>query len=308
MLRRALPRRHRVLLALAVAAAPWSWFLLRDALGPVGDVIAILAPILVAAIVVALLVQVLRRRERRWLIPAVVSMLLWGTVVVLAPWTPQPTGPVAAGQAVRIAAANVTGLETTAQALLDTSADVLVVSENKPGLDERLAAGYRYHLYGDEQTSGVGVYSRFPLRSLDAAGLDGQRVAVAAPTPFVLYAMHVPRPWIDDNGYQASVPEHHSDVVELARRAAAEPGPVVVAGDLNTTDRSRDYRLLTGGLVDVMRETWAGRTSVTTWRLLLLRIDHVLVGHGWCGDAPARFALPGSDHQGISVTVGPCVR
>jgi endonuclease/exonuclease/phosphatase (EEP) superfamily protein YafD len=81
---------------------------------------------------------------------------------------------------------------------------------------------------------------------------------------------------------------------------------VVVAGDLNSTDRARDYRLLDAGLVDAMRDGWAGPTSVTQWRAFLLRIDHLFVGRGWCGDGAHRVELPGSDHDAIVATVGPC--
>jgi endonuclease/exonuclease/phosphatase (EEP) superfamily protein YafD len=125
----------------------------------------------------------------------------------------------------------------------------------------------------------------------------------------VLYALHVPRPWWTGRGeYQATIAEHHRLVATLAARAAHEPGPVVLAGDFNSTDRGRDYRLLTdgAGLVDAMRNGWTGPTSVTTWRTFLLRIDHLLVGPRWCGDAPRRFPLPRSDHDGITATIGPC--
>ena len=155
------------------------------------------------------------------------------------------------------------------------------------------------------------MYSRFPVRLLDGTGPDlpGLRVAVDAPTPFVLYAMHVPRPWWTGGGsYQATPAEHRRLVVALADRVAREPGPVVVAGDLNSTDRGRDYRLLVDdtGLTDVMREGWTGPTSVTQWQAFLLRIDHLMVGPGWCGEGPRRFPLAGSDHDGITAGVGPC--
>jgi endonuclease/exonuclease/phosphatase family metal-dependent hydrolase len=83
---------------------------------------------------------------------------------------------------------------------------------------------------------------------------------------------------------------------------------VVVAGDLNSPDRAPDYRALVarGGLIDAMRAEWAAPTSVGKWMPLLVRIDHVLVSAGWCGDGARRFPLPGSDHAGITVSIGPC--
>ncbi|MCO1654587.1 endonuclease/exonuclease/phosphatase family protein [Pseudonocardia humida] len=304
-----MPRRRPSAVALAraalLAALPWAWFPLRDWLGLVGDVLAIVLPVLVGLVAAATLVV----GRRRGVLPAV-SALLAGTIAVLAPWTPADAGPVAAGAGVSVASANVSGQATAVPALLEAAPDVLVVVENNGYLDEDFAAAYPHSefTWGDAT---LGVYSRFPLRLLEEPGpeLPGMVVAVDAPTPFVLYALHVPRPWWTARGaYQATLAEHHELVETVAARAAREPGPVVVAGDLNSTDRGRGYRLLLddAGLTDAVRDGWTGPTSVTTWRAFLLRIDHLLVGPGWCGDAARRFALPGSDHDAITATIGPC--
>jgi endonuclease/exonuclease/phosphatase (EEP) superfamily protein YafD len=296
----------RPVLVLLLAALPWAWFPLRDVLGVVGDPIAILMPVLVVPIVVAA-VAIGRRRA---VLPAV-SLLLAGTVAVVAPWTPDDAGPVAAGSAVTVASANVTRMRSTLPALRDVHADVVVIAEDSEAVDEGLAATYPNHVSAVENSPSVGVYSRFPIRVLEMPGpnFPGIRVAVSAPKPFVLYALHVPRPWLTGSrGYQATSEEHHRLVAAVAAQTTRESGPVVFAGDLNSTDRGRDYRLLTGvtGLTDAMRNSWTGPTSVTTWRLFLLRIDHILVSPGWCGDASRRFVLPRSDHDGITATVGPC--
>ena len=288
-----------------LAALPWAWFPLRDALGVVGDAVAILLPVLLGLAVTATLV-VGRRRG----VLVATSVLLAGTVAVVAPWTPADAGTVAPGSAVTVAGANITGMPATLPTLSGVSADVLVVAENNPSVHAGLAAVHPYHLFTAGAPS-IGVYSRFPLRLLEPAGPDlpGLRVAVDAAAPFTLYALHVPRPWWTEHGsYQVTAAEHHRIVAALAARVAHEPGAVVVAGDLNSTDRGRDYRLLTDDarLTDAMRGSWTGPTSVTTWQALLLRIDHLLVGPGWCGDAPRRFALGSSDHDGITATIGPC--
>lgn len=128
----------------------------------------------------------------------------------------------------------------------------------------------------------------------------------------MLYALHVPRPWYSgevEASYQATVPEHRRLVEEVAARLRTEALPVVLVGDLNSTDRGRDYRVLLrrGGLVDAMRDSAGAPTSVGKWLPLLARIDHVLVGVGWCGDAARRVVLPDSSHRGVLATVGPCV-
>lgn len=293
-------------LVVVLVALPWAWFGLRDASGVVGDSIAILLPVLVVPIAgVAVVIG-----RRRAALPAA-SLLLAGAVAVVTPWTPADAGPVAAASAMTVASANVTGMPSTLPALRDVHADVLVVAEDSKDVDGGLAATYPHHVSTTDEAPSVGVYSRFPIRVLEMPGPDlpGLRVAVDAPSPFVLYALHVPRPWLTGRGgYQATSEEHHRLVAAVAARAAREPGAVVLAGDFNSTDRGRDYRLLTGatGLTDAMRDGWTGPTSVTTWRLFLLRIDHLLVGPGWCGDASRRFVLPQSDHDGIAATVGPC--
>ncbi|MEJ2887515.1 endonuclease/exonuclease/phosphatase family protein [Actinomycetospora aeridis] len=288
---------------LILAALPWVWFPLRDELALVGDVLAIVLPVLAGLAAVAAVVL-----GRWWGLVTAVSVVLAATVAVVGPWTPQDAGAVRPGAGITVASANVTGMTATVPALRAADADVLVVVENDRRIDAALAATYRFHVYAPGEPA-VGVYSRFPVRLLDAPSADfpGVRAAVDAPTPFVVYGLHIPRPWWTGGfGYQSTPAEHHRLVEAVAARVGREPGPVVVAGDLNSTDRARDYRLLDAVLVDAMRDGCAGPTSVTQWRAFLLRIDHLFVSRGWCGDAAHRFDLPRSDHDGIEATVGPC--
>jgi Endonuclease/Exonuclease/phosphatase family len=289
---------------LVAAALPWSWFLLRDPLGAVGDVLAILLPVLVAVAFVAGLAAA--RRRRSWLVAAA-SVLAFGVVTVTVPWLPADAGAVRPGAGVTVVAANVRGLTDSANEL--TGAQVLVVSEYPAGLGPLLASRYPYRLAWSNEP-GVAVFSTLPLRLLGGpeADLPGLRVRVDGPQgPFVLYALHVPRPWFTERGsYQATVAEHHAIVDAVAAQVAAETLPVVVAGDLNSPDRGRDYRHLTAATVDATRDGAVTFTSTGQWTALLLRIDHILVTPGWCGDAARQIGLPGSDHRGVMATVGPC--
>lgn len=291
-------------LVLLLAVLPWLWFPLRDGLGLVGDVVAIVLPVVVVLAAVAAVVVL----GRCGLVTAA-SVVAFGAVAVVAPWTPADPGPVRPDAAVSVASANVTAMPSTVPALRAVGTDVLVVVENTPAIDAAVAAGYPYHLFAPGEPA-VGVYSRVPVRLLDppAPGFPGMRVAVGGRTPFVLYAMHVPKPWwTGSGGYWTTPAEHHRLVEAAAARIAGEPGPVVLAGDLNSTDRARDYReLVGGGMTDAVRAGWAAPTSVTVWRPFLLRIDHLLVRRGWCGDDARRFALPRSDHDGVTATIGPC--
>lgn len=294
--------------AALLAALPWTWFLLRDGTGRVGDLLAIILPPVVALLATIGLVLAIRRR--RLLLP-VASVLVVGMLAVLGPWRPADAGTVRPGAAVTVVGANVMGGTDAAAALRAVAPDVLVVAEMAPRLEPLLAAD---HPYRTAVTSGpsVGVFSRFPLRLLDGPrpDLPGLRVEVAGPAgPFVLYALHVPRPWFTTRGgYQATVAEHHRIMDGLDARVAAERLPVVVVGDLNSPDRGRDYRrmLADGGLVDAVRDRMTSYSSIGKWTALLLRIDHVLVSTGWCGDAGGQVELPGSDHRGVTASVGPC--
>ncbi len=301
-------------LALAVPAGllPWSWFLLRDALGGFTDVLAIVLPV-AAVLVAGALAFVAVRRRLAWV--AAGSTLLMAAVAVLLPWLPADAGSVAAGRSMTVAGANVSSEPYAFDTLRELSPDVLVVSEVSDELEFALNGVYPHH-YTEPADGGpnVGVYSRFPFRSVTPSSRDlpGLRIELVTPAgPAVLYALHVPRPWYVDGGpqaHQATVGEHYRLVAELARRAAVERDPVIMVGDLNETDRGRGYRTLldTGQLVDAMRDGGVGPTSTGKWAPLLLRIDHLLVSSGWCGDRARSVALPATDHRGVVATVGPC--
>jgi endonuclease/exonuclease/phosphatase (EEP) superfamily protein YafD len=302
----AVTRGTRIGATALLALAPWLWFAVRDRLGWLSDVGWTVLPAL--AVVVMLAAVVL---WRSWPLRALAaSLVVMMVVAIVLPWTPADRGPVVPGSGVRVVGANVTARVDTAAGLVGLAPDVLVVTEMTGGLDGSLSAIYP-HRFWERDRSDVAVYSRLPFRVTEISGPDlpGVRAEVDGPAgPFVLYALHVPRPWWNARGYQVTPPEHSRLIDVLARRVAAERLPVMVVGDLNTPDRTADFhRLLTGGgLVDAMRDGWAGPTSVGQWAPLLARIDHVLVTQGWCGDDPARPALTRSDHSAVAATVGPC--
>jgi endonuclease/exonuclease/phosphatase family protein len=301
------PRTGRLVVVVCLLL-PWAWFLLRDRLGLVTDVLAIVLPVL--ALVVALLVGVIGRR-RRAAVAFAVSTLLVGIVASVLPWIPTGAGTVDTSRAIRIAAANIGAGELEgADALIALNADVLIVSEIGEPLTERLSGAFASHV-AELSGPAVGVFSRFPITVLERPGaeLPGFMVRVEAPSgAFDLVATHVPRPWYTARGpsYQTTFPGHHRLIEQIARRIAADKDPVVFAGDLNTTDRSRDYRLLTEHLDDAMLDGWGRPTQIGNWAPFLVRIDHLLVKPGWCSDNSSHYKVPMSDHRGVIATVGPC--
>ena len=101
--------------------------------------------------------------------------------------------------------------------------------------------------------------------------------------------------------------EHYDEVVALQAAVADEELPVVIAGDLNMSDRVRGYRYLDDRYTDLARDGWAGTTYIGgIYRYFLLRIDHVFATDGWCSDDVEEFSITGSDHRGLRLDVGPC--
>jgi len=300
---------------LLVGALPWTWFLVRDAgIGAVGEVISIVLPVLTVVIAAGAGVITYRRRRSTALVLAV-STLAAGVVATVGPWLPADAGTIA-GRGISVIAANIDGRDTAA---LDTlralDADVLVVPEVSLDLSRELAATYAHHYVRihDNDDPDIAVFSRYPMKVLQPVGPDmpGARLEVAGPDGrFVLYGLHVPRPWFageSDSRYQATIAEHRRLEKLLNQQVRTETLPVVLAGDLNSTDRERDYReWLRAGLVDAMRDTAAGPTSTGKWLPLLGRIDHILINDRWCGDTARRVALPRSSHLAVAVTAGPC--
>lgn len=297
-----------------LAALPWAWFAVRDLpLGVVVEVPAVGLPVIALAGAIVAGVYGWRRRRPAALAVAV-STLAAGGVATVGPWLPRDAGEVA-GRGVTVVAANIDGRGFARHALAGLDADVVVIPEVSAEVVEELAAAYphRYVRIDDNDDPDLAVLSRLPLRVLDPVGPDmpGARLQVTGPHgPFVLYGLHIPRPWFtgeSESRYQATTAEHRRLVKTINERVRAETLPVVLAGDLNSVDRERDYRTkLRTGLVDAMRDAPAGPTSVGKWLPLLGRIDHILVSRGWCGDGARYVDLPGSSHRGVMATVGPC--
>jgi len=77
---------------------------------------------------------------------------------------------------------------------------------------------------------GVVVYSRLPMSVLEGRGPTSPGCATrdGPAGPSLVYALHVPRPWLTDvGGYQATVAEHHDLPGSDHRGVTATVGPCV---------------------------------------------------------------------------------
>ena len=319
-------RRLRLVLAWAL---PWSWFLIDDIPG-YGEVVAIGMPVVGAAAAVAVALCLLTRQRvlarPRLLSAGATSTLVVAVVAVVWPLSPTGSGTPASTTAghIRVVSANLLASNRQQAEAVDAIAardpDVAVLVEVRRRGSRRTARHWPHRrvLTSDVAPDdgllpvSVIVASHWDLQRLDPPdGVDGariMRVRVDAPTPFVLYAAHLPRPWWRGptrRDFQATLADQQRIAAAVALAVEDETLPVVLAGDLNLTDRGPGYATMTTTLTDAMRSAWARPTS-RRWWWLLLRIDHILTDPGWCADRPFRMDLVGSDHRAVGVTLDRC--
>lgn len=291
---------------------PWSWFLVRDAWAPLNAGSVAMPAVAVFGGIALLAGAALTRR----LLPllAALSLVAMTSVTVILPLLPQPAGSIAAP--LTVASANIyesnRAPKTAAAALAATHADILVAVEVPDRFPSLLgAAAGDSHPY-QALSQGIVIRSAFPIVGLPVSTrLSSNRVLMAFVRPpngaaFTIFAVHAINPIQESSFVFQQDFIERLDKSALDRQAAA--GPVVIAGDLNLSDRTHGYRILSSDFRDGMRAgAWAGDTYVRgVWQYALLRIDHLFISRTWCAADPSRFDVPGSDHKGIRATVGPC--
>ena len=249
---------------------------------------------------------------RRWpLVIAAVGLVVLQLVLVV----PSVLGRSAAsaeGGRVTIGSVNALDgnpeLPALARQLVADPPDVLVVEEfSLPAMHAFQAAGlerhYRHHVLRPTGTTGMAVYSRYPLRSVTRpAAPDNELVVdVARPgaTPLRLVGVHVFPPQAGDGG------SWHSDLHALDQYLDRLDGPWLAIGDFNATFDHRPYQdLLGAGRRDAHLVT--GRPWARTWPSSsplppLLLIDHAILGPGIDAVATRERTMAGSDHRMIEV-------
>lgn len=195
--------------------------------------------------------------------------------------------------------------------LLDRSdAQVAVLEEVTPGLQQRLAAagiGRRFpYTAGAAAPGGDGtlILSSYRLEDADPVPLHhgSYQVRVAAPTPFWLVGVHLAQPISSPSDWRRDWGVLNAVLPRL-------DGSVVVAGDLNSTlDHGPVRELIGHGFAD------AARTANTGWqptwpsgrgdlmlpnRVGLLTIDHVLTRGAYGAVSVTTSGVRGSDHRAL---------
>jgi endonuclease/exonuclease/phosphatase (EEP) superfamily protein YafD len=171
-------------------------------------------------------------------------------------------------------------------------------------------------LHPERHTRGMGVISRFPIRTekrpemahgasavhLVRLEVEGLEVCLANVHPLPLLAR---------GGRSGAAPASRILTTWPGQAAAAvldalphpAAGPLLVAGDFNLLDRLEAYRRLAGAMMDCFRSAGLGKGGTfpvweaTPWVPPVLRLDYVFVSEHWKVVGCRTGVLPGSDHR-----------
>jgi endonuclease/exonuclease/phosphatase (EEP) superfamily protein YafD len=187
--------------------------------------------------------------------------------------------------------------------LAQVDADLVVLSEfgpNKRALLAPLKATHPFQIdCAEEWACSLALISRLPIASAGSGRMaDGKLAFVWARLAggVTVLGTHLHRPsrdpWL-----------HEQQMLALVQFVARIPGPVILAGDLNTTPWSKSYRTLrrVAGLVpaSTLRPTWPA------WPLAFpqVALDHIFVSPDLAISAAGTGPAVGSDHLPIWAVV-----
>jgi endonuclease/exonuclease/phosphatase (EEP) superfamily protein YafD len=301
------------------AAAAATWAVVRigglDRVFPLTALMAYTPYIPVLGLAATVFALVMHRRVAAVVILGC-SLALLGVVVPRAipddPPNPRPDGPV-----VGVMGANLyqgeADLEAIGTLIAERRVDLVAFAELTPEATARIDASPIGEMLPYSVTdpldgsAGTGLYSRYPLRRLEAPGVSGNdlptvRAAVELPggEAAEAYAIH-PVP-----------PSRPSFAVQQRRYleaiAPAEPGrpPRILAGDFNATlDNSALRDLISGGYTDAADARGAGLRWTWPDRLIPppVAIDHVIVDSRAEVLSFETAEIPGSDHRAVIASV-----
>jgi endonuclease/exonuclease/phosphatase (EEP) superfamily protein YafD len=253
--------------------------------------------------------------RRRWVAVAVLVVAGAVSAAPVLPYVPRGGAQVAAVSGVpplKVLTVNVSFRQFLPRRLLEivreADPDIVVVQELTPHAERVLASldaelPY-FRKFPAEGAYGIGLWSKHELESGETIAL-GRLPAIQARVrgpsgTFTIIGVHLSAPV---TGRRAAA--RNQQLVELAARSAAVDGPLVVAGDFNTTPYSPYFAdwLDAAGLTDSRR----GRTLSPSWptmlRLAGIPIDHVAVNDGFTLLSHRRLPNFESDHFGALVEV-----
>ncbi len=227
----------------------------------------------------------------RWLAAALAIPVLYVAFAYAPLFLPRGNAAVASGPTIKVMSYNVWSqnphLDEIAAVVAQQHPDILllqeVTAERYPTLLQYLQKLYPDQPLHQAYEPGLlqAVVSRFPLRSHASLPRKGKTLKAVVQTPegeLTLYNSHFMRTG-------AWTRRHAKIAALLAEDIARDAGPVILAGDFNTSDRTETYRLITSKLKNAHWE--AGRGFGFTFpaygscRVIacqvppMVRIDHI---------------------------------
>lgn len=185
--------------------------------------------------------------------------------------------------------------------------DVLVLSETAPGevatVEERTGLVATGPVSESGRASGTAVLVRDTPGATGVADTSGDLGLTGHQTPFAqlsdpstvdVIGVHTLPPAFSDliDGWQR-------DLATLRNAFGAQDEPLILAGDFNATVAHPEFRDLLD-TVGLERCGEGGVTGSPTWpsSVPFVRIDHILVRDGSCGDS-GTVQVDGTDHRGV---------
>jgi endonuclease/exonuclease/phosphatase (EEP) superfamily protein YafD len=209
-----------------------------------------------------------------------------------------------------------------------SGADIVCLQELSGSAAEaittQLKDTYPYQaLIPDDDFAGVGVISRFPIKSADSfeAGHFAQQLVIdVRGREISLFNVHPqpPKIWTPGAGRVIPVAGRGVDVNTqseqlnvIRERMGKTQGPAILVGDFNTTDQTRQYEMVKGNLVDSFRESGYGfgLTFPAPGRYLripfaLIRIDYLFHSSELTAFSCILGSQTASDHLPVLITLG----
>lgn len=235
-------------------------------------------------------------------------------------------------QTIRVMTYNALGYnpdtEGTIRVVEQMNPDIIALQELAPehatALEKALGAKYPHRrMDARKGVTGSGIMSRYPLRDINAQSLLTS-AWIGTPMAVEIDVLGKPLQFVNFHTYAGPM---YTRIREdqcrlLAEFAAAHPGPLIFAGDLNATDQNTAYAIVTRSMHDAWREagwgmghTFPGKPTpdiggsrpvilgipVPQW---LVRIDYIFHSNSLVTiDAQMGPGDAGSDHRPVVVTL-----
>lgn len=263
---------------------------------------------------------------------AAAFLWLWGWLFVPA----RAPAPPAGKPVLRVLTYNVLGYQLDPDpqiaVLLQENADLVFLQELNPelaqALRQKLAAIYPYQALDPQPgVHGMGVLSKYPLQpalaaaspleALDWVGRPQVLLLDWLGQPVTLVNFHMIPTTLGSLPVIGQQSRYRQAQAQALAQLAAQTGPLIAAGDANTTPTSQAYRLLASSLEDAwvsaglgLGHTFPGSDAPGSSRprlsgfpvpMWLARIDYIFTSSHWQVYSAHNTIFDGvSDHRGVA--------